>query len=90
MDLRYDYVVFGYSRDYFRIMFKDAIDEMGVEYVNMKESSDVDATINGILDNVKVTQQEKTEVAYLETYYYFLPPLIILLLWDFVHFKRKV
>ena len=65
-------------------------DEMGVEYVNVKESSDVDATINGILDNVKVTQQEKTEVAYLETYYYFLPPLIILLLWDFVHFKRKV
>lgn len=69
---------------------KDIADQMQVEYVNMKESSDVDNVINGILDNVKVTQQERTEVAYLETYYYFLPPLIVLLLWDFVHYKRKV
>lgn len=34
MESKYHYVVFGYPRDYFRVMFQDAIDKMGVEYID--------------------------------------------------------
>ena len=56
----------------------------------MKDSSDVDGVIDQILENVQVTEDEMTEFSYIETYYFFLPPLVLLLLWDFIYFKRKV
>lgn len=31
--MKYHYIVFGYECDYFEVMFKDAIDELGVEYI---------------------------------------------------------
>ena len=64
--------------------------EMNVDYIKVKEPADLDKTINGILDNVKMTEEERTEVGKIETYYFFIPPLAALLLWDFFHFKRKV
>lgn len=32
--IKYHYVVFGYPRDYFKIMFQNAIDEFDVEYIS--------------------------------------------------------
>jgi len=63
---------------------------MNVGYVNVKSTSDLDDIINGIMENVEMTEEESVEVAQAETYYYFLPPLAVMLLWDFFYFKRKV
>lgn len=64
--------------------------DMNVGYVNVKSTSDLDDIINGIMENVEMTEEESVEVAQAETYYYFLPPLAVMLLWDFFYFKRKV
>ncbi len=64
--------------------------EMDISYVNMKNHSSINEVIQDVLDDVNETMVEKVEFAYKETYYFFLPPLIVLLVWDFIHFKRKV
>ena len=64
--------------------------EMDVEFVKMKDSKKIDPVIDDILENVKITEEEKTEMVYKETYYFLLPPLIAILIWDFIHYKRKV
>ena len=69
---------------------KNIAEDLKVDYINMKDSSDVDGVIDQILENVQVTEEEMTEFSYIETYYFFLPPLVLLLLWDFIYFKRKV
>lgn len=33
MENKYHYIIFGYPRDYFRIMFQDAIERLGAEYI---------------------------------------------------------
>lgn len=65
-------------------------DEMDISYVHMKKQENVDQIIDDIFADVEQSLQEKTEFAYKETYYYFLPPLVVLLIWDFIHYKRKV
>lgn len=65
-------------------------EQMDISYVHMKNSSNIDEIIQDVLDNVAETQEEKTIVAYKETYYYLLLPVAVLLVWDFIHFKRKV
>lgn len=37
--LNYHYVVFSYPRDYFKVMFQNAIDEFDVEYISDRVSS---------------------------------------------------
>ena len=34
MELSFHYVVFGYERDYFRVMFQEAVEKLGVEYID--------------------------------------------------------
>lgn len=64
--------------------------DMDISYIHMKRQSNIDSTIDDILADVELTEMEKVEVAQRETYYYFLPVLVVLLIWDFVHYKRKV
>lgn len=64
--------------------------DMDISYIHMKRQSNIDSTITDILADVELTEMERVEVAQRETYYYFLPPLVVLLIWDFVHYKRKV
>ena len=67
----------------------DIAKEFGVGYVRMNDEKKLDGIIEEIKENVAITEQELTEMAYKETYYYCLPPLMALLIWDFFHFKRK-
>lgn len=64
--------------------------QMDVSYVHMKNQSNIDSVISDILSDLELTEAENVIVAYRETYYYLLPFLIVLLIWDFVHYKRKV
>lgn len=65
-------------------------DEMDISYIHMKNHSNIDPAITDVLENVQSSLEEKKEFAYKETYYYLLPPLAALLIWDFIHYKRKV
>ena len=34
MKSKYHYVIFGYHRDYFKVMFHEAIEKLGAEYIH--------------------------------------------------------
>lgn len=69
---------------------KTIAEDMDLDYIHMKETEDIDPVIDNILEDVRMTQEAHKELQYNETYYYFLIPLILILIWDFIDFKRKV
>ena len=64
--------------------------DLGVEYLHTGDPDKLDAVTDEILENAKISEEELKEMGYNETYYFLIPPVIALLIWDFIHYKRKV
>lgn len=71
---------------------KSIADNLGVDYVHMTNSSDIDACLakvrKGIEAAPKVKSEESTE-GYEDIYYWFVIPLLLLLVFDFIYYKRR-
>lgn len=65
-------------------------EDLGIEYVHMDRQSNIDK----ILKPIKKAQVRESAVSKKnngkDTYYYFVIPLLILMLWEFIDFRRRV
>ena len=68
---------------------KQIAKDIGVDYVHMTEQSDVDDVIDDILDNVMVESENGETVGYEDIYFYFAGALAVMLLIEFVCYKRR-
>ncbi len=94
--------LYYYDEDYNRRPALSCIDEenlqsiaedMGVAYVHMTKTSQIDAVLNEVLfemENADDATEEGSLAGYSDTFFYLLIPLIPLLVFDFIYYKRKV
>ncbi len=67
--------------------------DLQLDYIHMTKHSDIHDKIQEIKDNmgdVITTENQDSRSGYSETYYYFLIPLIVILVFDLIYYKRKV
>jgi len=67
--------------------------DMGVDYVHMTKTSQIDATINKVLKEIETagdSMEEDTIAGYSDTFFYLLIPFLPLLIIDFIYYSRKV
>lgn len=72
---------------------KDIAEDLGVDYNHMTKKSDIHNIVDDIKNNMEeqlTAESEDEESGYSETYFYFLIPLIILLVFDLLYYKRKI
>lgn len=72
---------------------KSIASDLGVDYIHMTKQSDIHSKIEDIKKNMNgviSTENTDSRSGYSETYYYFLIPLIVLLVFDLLYYKRKV
>lgn len=68
-------------------------EDLGVDYVHMTKHSDIYSKVESIKDNMSgviTTENQDSTAGYSETYYYFLIPLIAILVFDLMYYKRKI
>ena len=94
--------LYYYDEDYNRIKAISKIDEdnlkqiasdLGVAYVHMTEQSQIDDVLEELQSKVtkNAAYDEKNgKNGYGETYYFFANPLMLILIFDYVYYKRKV
>jgi Ca-activated chloride channel family protein len=67
-------------------------DNLGVDYVHMTKTSDIDACLAKVRSGIESAPKEKSEEStegYSDTYYFFVIPLLLLLMFDFIYYKRR-
>ena len=67
-------------------------DNLGVDYVHMTKTSDIDACLAKVRSGIESAPKEKSEEStegYSDTYYFFVIPLLLLLVFDFIYYKRR-
>lgn len=65
-------------------------DDMGIEYINMSKQSNIDDKLREIKDSSKKELNGDKKNDYTDIYYIFVIPLVILLIWEFINYKRKL
>ena len=71
---------------------KSMASDMGIDYVHMTSQSKIDTTINQVLKQMEEAGdlvEEDTVSVYKDTFFFILIPLIPLLIFDFIYYKRK-
>lgn len=64
-----------------------------VDYVHMTKQSDMNGVIKDLqakIDNLEVTEDTDSKEGYADTYYWFVIPLVLLLIADFIIYRRKM
>ncbi len=72
---------------------KSIAKDLGVDYIHMTKHADIREkveNIKGNMGNAITAENTDSKSGYSETYYYFLVPLIALLVFDLMYYKRKV
>lgn len=72
---------------------KSIAKDLDVEYIHMTKHSDIYDRVEAIKDDMSgviTSENENSKSGYSETYYYFLIPLIALLVFDLLYYKRKI
>lgn len=67
--------------------------DFGIDYVHMTDQSEIGSTIKDLqakVDNLEITEDMESKEGYVDIYYLFVIPLVLLLLWDFIYYKRKI
>lgn len=64
-------------------------DDMGIDYVNMNKSTNIDKILKDIKNDSKVSMTDTILSGYTDIYYIFVIPLLLLLLYEFVEYRRK-
>lgn len=71
---------------------KSIADNLGVDYVHMTKTSDIDSCLSKVRTGIESAPKEKSEEStegYSDTYYLFVIPLLLLLVFDFIYYKRR-
>lgn len=71
---------------------KSIASDFGIDYIHMTKQSEIHSTIQdlqGKVNNLEVTQDMDSKEGYADIYYWFVIPLLILFVWDFIYNKRK-
>lgn len=69
---------------------KQMADDMDVNYINMNIDNQIDSILKEIKENAKAETESTEETGYVECYYLFVFPLVLLLIYEFVANKRSV
>lgn len=72
---------------------KKIASDLGVSYIHMTKQSQIDKYIDKMKSKAEkfvVNEDMKPENGYRDIYFWFLIPLIILLVWDYIYYKRKI
>ena len=67
--------------------------DLGVDYIHMTKRGDIDKKLENIkktMGDAVTVDNENSRSGYSETYYYFLIPLIAILIFDLIYYKRKI
>lgn len=72
---------------------KKIASDFGVDYVHMTRQSEIHTVIKDLqaqINNLEVTEDMDSKEGYGDIYFWFVIPLILLLIWDFVSCKKKL
>jgi len=64
--------------------------DLGVNYVNMNKRADIDKILKDIKNDSKVSITDTDMTGYADIYYIFVIPLLLLLLYEFIEYRRRV
>lgn len=68
---------------------KKLADDMDISYVNMNDRSNIDDILKSIKNTSNVSQKDASSEGYKETYYIFVIPVLLLLIYEFIDYKRR-
>ena len=63
--------------------------DLGIEYIHMDESEDLDETFENIMKLLEAETEETTEYGYADIYFWFVIPLAALVAYEFISVKRR-
>ena len=63
--------------------------DLGIEYIHMDESEDLDGTFENIMKLLEAETEETTEYGYADIYFWFVIPLAALVAYEFISVKRR-
>lgn len=70
---------------------KTVAKDIGLEYINMKKQSNIDYKLNEITRNIrKEVVEDNNKNGYIDIYYIFVIPLLVLLVYEFINYKKKM
>ena len=72
---------------------KSIASDFGIDYIHMTKQSEIDSTIKDLqakVNNLEVTEDMQSKEGYADIYYLFVIPLLLLLIWDFIYYKKKI
>lgn len=65
-------------------------DSLGIDYINMNKHSNIDKKLSNIKDGVTYKFDVVDKSSYQDTYYFLMVPLLGLLVYEFINFRRGV
>ena len=72
---------------------KSIASDFGIDYVHMTSQSEINSKIKNLqakVNDLEVTTDMESKEGYTDIYYLFVIPLVLLLIVDFVYYKRKI
>lgn len=69
---------------------KSIAKDVGVDYIHMEKSSDVDGILKQIKANAKTEDSDKKEEGHKDIYYIFVVPFVALLIWEIIDTRKRV
>ena len=69
---------------------KKIADDLGVDYIKMDKQKNIDKKLESILKDAKKNVSESDRTLYNDIYYIFVIPLIIVLGWEYINYRRKL
>ena len=72
---------------------KQIASDLGIHYVHMKKQSEIHEEIEKLQKEIGehgTYDENDSKKGYKETYYFFMIPLLLLLIFDYVYYKRKI
>ena len=72
---------------------KQIAEDLGIDYVHMTKQSEINDEIKKLQKEIGkhgAYDENESKKGYVETYYFFVIPLLFLLIFDYVYYKRKI
>ena len=68
---------------------KQLSEDLGIPYVHMDESEDIDPVLDDVMALLDAEQEETTKYGYADVYFWFVIPLAALVAYEFISVKRR-
>ncbi|MCR5383946.1 MAG: VWA domain-containing protein [Saccharofermentans sp.] len=68
---------------------KQLSEDLGIPYVHMDESEDIDPVLDDVMTLLDAEQEETTKYGYADVYFWFVIPLAALVAYEFISVKRR-